>query len=272
MCQQASLLQESQVAAPVAGKPATYRGQHDMAAWWAWIVEVEAASLPSYRPFIQRGDLVFDIGANRGTKTDIFRRLGAWVVAVDPLLAFGAEFVPEFWWRHGGDGDVLAIGRAVTTDPEVTISINQFMPWCSSIDRRWMTESKHAPKYGETYYVPTSLVYRQVQGVTLDALIAIYGLPAFVKVDVEGAEDSAIATLSIPVRGINMEFHQDWIPIAAIEHMDALGHYEWNYCLDNRGEFVMPEWECRGKLFDYMRGHLTLSGDGSWGDIYGRLA
>src|SRR4051794_16219844 len=32
----------------------------------------------------RRGDLIFDIGANDGSKTDVFLRLGARVVAVDP--------------------------------------------------------------------------------------------------------------------------------------------------------------------------------------------
>lgn len=263
--------QDEQRAAPIPGKPTTYRGLYDMAAWWEWNTRVEQQCIGSYAPFIKRGDLVFDIGANRGTKTVIFRQLGAWVVAVEPLLAFGNEFVPEFWYRHGEDGDVVPIGRAITAEPEVTISINQFMPWCSSIDRAWMTESRHAPKFGESYYVPTTLIERKVRGVPLDTLIKVYGLPSFVKVDVEGAEDSAVKTLSYPVRGINMEFHQDWIPIAAIEHMDALGPYEWNYCLDNRGEFIMPEWTCRGHLLDYLVQHLTKEGTGSWGDIYGRL-
>jgi len=32
----------------------------------------------------RQGDLIFDIGANHGSKTDVFLRLGARVVAVDP--------------------------------------------------------------------------------------------------------------------------------------------------------------------------------------------
>src|SRR5215467_6634031 len=32
----------------------------------------------------ERGDLIFDIGANEGAKTEVFLRLGARVVAVEP--------------------------------------------------------------------------------------------------------------------------------------------------------------------------------------------
>src|SRR5947209_9425318 len=35
-------------------------------------------------PGLRQGDLIFDIGANQGFKTEIFLRLGASVVAVEP--------------------------------------------------------------------------------------------------------------------------------------------------------------------------------------------
>ena len=257
-------------AAPVAGRPTTYRGLNDMAEWWTWSQEVEAQSFGTYRPFIKPGDLVFDIGANRGRKCWIFRQLGAKVVAVEPLLAFGGEFVPEFLWKHGKDPNVIAVPKAVTTEREVTIQINKFMPYVSSIDRAWMTESAHSPKFDEPYYAPQSLIARKVPGITLDGLVGIYGIPRFMKVDVEGAENSALATLSTPVPALNMEFHQDWIPTAAMEHLDAMGRYEWAYALDNQSAFATP-WMGREALLAHMKRHLTQSGMGSWGDVYGRL-
>ena len=260
-------------AAPKPGRPTTYRGLYDMAEWWDWTDEaIETfATMDSYRPFIRSGSLVFDIGANRGQKTYIFRKLGARVIAVEPLFTFGDEFLPEFHWKFGDDPQVMWVPRAVSSDHIVTINVNRFMPEYSSIDKRWMYESSHAPKFGQTYYVPTSLITRQVQTVTLDGLIAFFGQPYFIKIDVEGAEDDVVATLSTPVMGLNMEFHRDWIPIRALEHMDGLGEYRWNYCLNNAGQFIMPDWVCRGKLLDYLKTHLTEEGDGSWGDIYGRL-
>ena len=178
--------------------------------------------------------------------------------------------MPEFYWKWGKHKDVTVVDRAITPERQVEISINQFMPYVSSIDRAWMTESAHAPKHKQPYYMPTSLVKRKVQGITLDGLINIYGIPAFIKCDVEGFENQAIATLTYPVKALNMEFHRDWIPEAAMAHMDSLGQYEWSYCLDNQGEFAAP-WLPRIDLLQYMKGHLTEAGQGSWGDVYGRL-
>jgi FkbM family methyltransferase len=258
-------------AAPKPGKPTTYRGLYDMAQWWALVEQEEAPTVQAWQQFIRPGCLCFDIGANRGRKVWVMRQLGARVLAVDPLYAFGDEFMPEFHWKFGDDSQVLFLARAISSDHTVTININRFMPEYSSIDKRWMNESSHAPKFGQSYYVPTSLITRQAQTATLDALITVHGQPRFIKIDVEGGENEVIATLSTPVMALNMEFHQDWIPIRALEHMDALGAYQWNYCLNEWPEFIMPEWVCRGKLLDYLKTHLTDSGAGSWGDIYGRL-
>ena len=242
-----------------------------MIQWWQWSMEVEERSLESYRPFIKRGDLVFDIGANQGRKTYIFRKLGAKVVAVDPLFAWRDEFVPEFYWKWGQDPDVQVVAKAVSKEPVVVLHINKFMPWISSGHTAWMTESAHSVKAGQVYYAPKSLIKRTVQTITLDGLINIYGIPAFIKIDVEGAEDEVVQTLTTPVRALNMEFHQDWIPERAMRHMDELGEYRWNYCLNNVGAFIRDQWTDSKNLMHYLGKHLRKRGNESWGDIYGRL-
>ncbi|MEN8172361.1 MAG: hypothetical protein ABFS03_05715, partial [Chloroflexota bacterium] len=40
-----------------------------------------------YSQFIASNDLCFDVGANRGSRTKIFRQLGTRVVAVEPQAA-----------------------------------------------------------------------------------------------------------------------------------------------------------------------------------------
>lgn len=67
------------------------------------VVEDLDKELQFYRNILRGfhpGDTIFDIGANHGSKTDIFLRLGAKVVAVEP-----DESTKTFWKRNSLDTD-----------------------------------------------------------------------------------------------------------------------------------------------------------------------
>lgn len=247
-------------------KSRTYDKRFTIAEWWGWSNMVEINSVGSYRPFIKPGDLVFDVGANRGRKTLIFRWLGARVLAIDPLFEFGNEFVPEFFWRWGKDPDVTVVPKAITDHRgEVPIQCHKNLPYHSSIDHPWMETSAHASYYNKKACVP-----RVVGCETLTNLINIYGIPAFIKIDVEGHEEAVIAGLEYPVPSLNMEYHQDWLPRAALERLDKLGEYEYTYTLNNAQAFMM-DWSSSHALIEQLESTLEEKGPRSWGDIYARL-
>ena len=129
----------------------------------------------------------------------------------------------------------------------------------------WMRKSAH-----KKYYQRKNTDPRWVKTTTLDALIEEYGMPVFVKVDVEGAENSVLRTLSRPVPALSMEFHEDWIPKLAMGKLAGLADYEWNYALNQTGSYVLPEWGTIKAMRAYMRTHLARFGPLSWGDIYCR--
>lgn len=247
----------------------TFDGRRTVAKWW----ELYANS-PQVRhkgkvfaQFVSPGDLVFDIGANRGGMTYVFRQLGCRVIAVEPLHIIAPERVKEFKFKFLDDDDVTLIPMAVSPEP----SIELFMPdtpkhWIiTSGSKRWREESKHSHLYKHTKR-------RVVPGITLGKLIKRFGMPKFIKVDVEGFDGEVICTLDQPVAALNMEFHRDWLwnNQMAIEHLNTLGRYEYNYALNNEAEWQMPEWRTGDRLMVYLDKHLDEGGPGSWGDIYAR--
>jgi FkbM family methyltransferase len=145
--------------------------------------------LSLYGEFVQRGDLVFDIGANIGAKTEIFLLLGARVVAVEPQ----PEPVEEIRARCiGHEPNLIVVQKAVGAKAGRSILHMKRQSGQSSLLEQW--EGVDA---GEMV----------VELTTLDALIEQYGFPSFVKIDVEGFEDQVLAGLSKRLPCLTLEYH-----------------------------------------------------------------
>lgn len=249
----------------------TYDGKFTMAEWWqrALAAQDSRGKRQLLAQFVSPGDLVFDVGANRGVMTLTFRQLGARVVAVEPLFAVAPHLVREFGWKFGKDENVIAVNNALSDEiGTVKMSVHKNLPYLSSCSYSWMTKSAHAKMYGRR-----ALSEATVRTTTLDALIEKYGDPAFVKIDVEGFESVVIRGMTRAVRALSFEFHEDWLLDAAMVcgWLDVMALYEYNYALDNRGAMIFDEWVSGADLFAHLKRTLTKKGKGSWGDIYARL-
>src|SRR5881227_69267 len=95
-----------------------------------------------YTRFVQRGDLVFDIGAHVGDRVASFRRLSARVVAVEPQPAM----VKVLKLFYGRDADVaieaVAVGRGTGT---ISMLINADNPTVSTASREFVNAARDAP-------------------------------------------------------------------------------------------------------------------------------
>ena len=74
---------------------------------------------------------------------------------------------------------------------------------------------------------------------TLDALVARHG-PAFIKIDIEGFEEEALAGLSRPIPALSFEFTtiQRDVALAALARCVALGYQRFNAALGESQTFV----------------------------------
>lgn len=159
----------------------------------------EAALDAFYSAFIGPDELVFDVGAHVGDRTECFRRLGARVVALEPQ----PELAALLRARHQGDACVQVIEAAAGANEGVaSMHINSDNPTVSTLSPAFIAAAAGAAGWeGQDWSAQAS-----VPVTTLDALVARFGAPAFVKVDVEGYELECLRGLSLAPRALSFEF------------------------------------------------------------------
>ena len=223
----------------------------------------KAAMDALYRNFIEAGDLVFDIGAHVGDRVSSFRRLGARVVAVEPqpLLVSALRHI------HGRDPLVAIVDRAAGATADVLeFHVNSANPTVSTFSNAFLRAADKAP--GWEGQIWDDLI--AVEVVTLDRLIACYGVPAFVKIDVEGWEEDVLRGLSWPLEALSFEFTtiaRD-VTTACLNRLSLLADYRYNLALGESQSLIFEQW----LPADQIEHHLSnLPHAANSGDVYARL-
>ena len=136
--------------------------------------------------------LVFDLGFHRGEDTDHYLAMGHRVVAVEanPSLAKQGR---ERFAAAISSGELTLIHAAVLGEGRA-LSAVAFHPHPSrsewgSVDLRWVQHNAEAP--GLPQDAPL-----MVQATTLQQLVAQFGTPWLLKIDIEGADEEVLADLA----------------------------------------------------------------------------
>ena len=213
-----------------------------------------------YARFVQPGDLVFDVGSHVGDRIAAFRRLGARVVACEP----NPPLVKTLRLLYGRDAGVTIEPVAVGAAPgEIELAINIDNPTVSTASRDFVKATEGAPGWqGQVW--DKSL---RVAVTTLDALIARHGIPAFIKIDVEGFEAEALAGLSQAVPALSFEFTtiQRDVAHACLQRCAALGYVRYNAALGESQTLVHPDWQDAEAIARWLDG---LPMEANSGDVY----
>lgn len=212
-----------------------------------------------YGEFLSPGDLAFDVGAHVGNRSLAMHRAGARVIALEPQSPFR-----QFLARTMPDG-VTVLACAAGEEPgEASLSVSSLHPTVSSLAEDFGIRMQTTdPGFRRVTWDRRETVHVE----TLDGLIAAYGLPRLIKIDVEGFEDKVLAGLTQPVETIAFEV----LPAApdvlrrSVARLQTLGPYRFAF-LANESLGFATGWIDGDALI------RAVDAQGRTGDVYARLA
>lgn len=142
-----------------------------------------------YSSFLHSGSgVIFDIGANKGNKVKAFLKMGYKVIAVEPESS-AAETMR---FRYGNNKNVTIITKAVSDkeDDSKLLRIHDARSGFNTFSDKWIASLGNKDRHnGKSYEFKRSCV---VHTTTVESLINAYGVPHFIKIDVEGHEINVI--------------------------------------------------------------------------------
>ena len=216
-----------------------------------------------YGRFVRPGDLCFDIGAHVGNRSLAFARLGARVVAVEPQPDF-ARFLRHLLARRPGVVlEEVAIAAAPGT---VELHLSPATPTVTTASAAFIDGVAAIPSFAGVRWAGRVLV----PATTLDLLVERHGPPDFIKLDIEGLEEEALAGLTRAPKLLSFEFLAGRTASAGrcLDRLEALGNWAYNLSIGESLELEWPDFVPRDRLDAWL---AARAGEDFSGDIYARL-
>jgi FkbM family methyltransferase len=161
-----------------------------------------------------------------------------------------------------GDKNVKIVNKALGEKTGVAKMYVSSADVLSSLSKEFIEKTSKSGRFQEGWWNKEE----EVEVTTLDRLIAEYGKPKFIKIDVEGFELQVVKGLSQPIEMISLEYTPELTSNlkAAIEHLETLGNYEFNLSWCESMVMSRSQWLGKEKIFqlmDSMVDEMYLFGD-----------
>jgi FkbM family methyltransferase len=212
-----------------------------------------------YAQFVSPKQLVFDVGANIGNRIYPILSLGGKVVAIEPQEQCYKLLEENL-------GDKIQLVKKGLCEQECTRQFHlSNASTISSFSDEWIQSVKQE-RFKEYNWNKTI----EVQMTTLDKLIETYGVPQFIKIDVEGYELEVLNGLSQPIEMISIEYT---VPEQTDRIFDCINQINkhnsnilCNYSIGESMVWASKNWLTKDEFFELVKSKEFI--ETGFGDIY----
>jgi len=215
-----------------------------------------------YAWFIKEGDWVFDVGANYGNRIKAFLQLNANVVAVEPQESC-YKFLRLMFGKK-----IHLVTKGLGAKEETRKFFIADSSTVSTFSEEYIKAVKDSGRFGDNNWSKTA----EIKMTTLDNLISQFGVPAFIKIDVEGFEKEVLSGLTQKIKALSFEYcvpeqHEqalDCIRVLLASNPDM----KYNYSTGESMKFELDDWLIADEMIRLVRSEKFVTT--GFGDIYGK--
>jgi FkbM family methyltransferase len=214
-----------------------------------------------YSQFISKNSLVFDVGANIGNRTAMFAELGRLVVAIEPQNTC----MKTLWSKFVSNPKVVLIEKALGANEGSGVMTMANENTISSLSPAWIEAVQRTGRFKGGRWEDK----RHVEITTLDKLIERFGVPDFIKIDVEGYEFEVLSGLSTQVPTLSFEFTPEYLGAAekCLDRLYSLGFRRFNYSLKESMRMEPKLWLFHDEVMALLKQYHDNQ---TFGDVYAR--
>jgi len=141
------------------------------------------------------------------------------IVCVEPTPSSYQQLINNFKI----DENLIVLNMAITETQgeEIDFYINDQLPFLNTIDRSWITDTRHKNLIDER-----SLNKIKIKTTTVSEMIKNYGIPEYIKIDVEGLELSVLKSFDEKINLLSFEYIAELkdMNIKCLERCSELGY------------------------------------------------
>jgi FkbM family methyltransferase len=222
-------------------------------------IKQERREIIFYKSFLPPCKLIFDIGANDGHKTAAFLSISEKVLCCEP----DSQNFKILQTRFRNKKKRVILENKALSDKEGFSELHIHHPGSAfnTLSGKWMKllENDNMEKWDEQIKFTGT---QTVKTTTLDQLIEKYGVPDFIKIDVEGFEQWVLKGLSRRVAWLSFE---TLLPDYATELQNCLSHIQNldNFALYNIAQhekLLFPKFVSKNELSEWLNiNNIALS-------------